>query len=247
MTVIQATEADFQQQVIDRSHDTPVVVDFWAPWCAPCGQLSPLLEQIAADADGAVVLAKVNSDEHPELSRTYGVQSIPTVKAFVDGEVVDEFTGAKNAVVVQRFFARLIPTEADGLVASGGEDALRRALELEPGRADASVALAAILLGRDEHQEALSLLEQVRGSFRADGMIARIRLREDPELRLDEALDALATGRTPEGLQTLLERIKDHPDHADGLRAIVVGVLDELGATDPLARDVRRRLTAALY
>jgi putative thioredoxin len=247
MTVIDATEADFQREVIDRSHTTPVIVDFWAPWCGPCKQLTPLLEQLAGDAEGAVVLAKVNTDENQALSQTYGVQGIPNVKAFVDGEVVDEFTGAQNPAVVQRFFAKLIPSEADGLVASGDEAQLRQALELEPGRADASLALAALLHDRGEVEEALVLLEQVRGSFRADGMAASIRLRDDPGLDIGGALQQLGDGEVEAALETLLDRVRRFPEQRDNLRAIIVGVLDELGVEHPVARDVRRKLAAALY
>jgi putative thioredoxin len=247
MTVIDATEADFQREVIDRSHTTPVIVDFWAPWCGPCKQLTPLLEQLAGDAAGMVVLAKVNTDENQGLSQTYGVQGIPNVKAFVDGKVVDEFVGAQSPAVVQRFFAKLIPSEADGLVASGDEAQLRRALELEPGRADASLALATLLHARGEQEEALALLEKVRGSFRADGLAARLRLQDDAELDLGEALTALDEGRTEEALDLLLDRVKRFPDRRDDVRAIIVGVLDELGVDHPLARDARRKLAAALY
>lgn len=247
MTVIDATEADFQREVIDRSHTTPVIVDFWAPWCGPCKQLTPLLERLTGDAEGTIVLAKVNTDDNPALSQTYGVQGIPAVKAFVDGKIVDEFTGAQNPAVVQRFFAKLIPTEADGLVATGDEAQLRRALELEPGRADASLALAALLHDRGEQAEALILLEKVRGSFRADGMAAAIRLRDNEELDIAGALDLLAAGKAEEGLDVLLERVGRFPDRRDDLRAIIVGVLDELGVDNDLARQVRRKLAAALY
>ncbi len=247
MTVIDATEADFQREVIERSHTTPVIVDFWAPWCGPCKQLTPLLEQLAGDAEGAIVLAKVNTDDNQALSEQFGVQGIPAVKAFVDGKIVDEFTGAQSPAVVQRFFAKLIPTEADGLVASGDETELRRALELEPGRADASLALATLLHGRGEVAEALELLEKVRGSFRADGMAAAIRLHDDEELDVAAALDALRTDGVADALDTLLDRVARFPDRRDDLRAIIVGVLDELGVDHPLARDVRRKLAAALY
>ncbi|MCW2959317.1 MAG: thioredoxin, partial [Solirubrobacterales bacterium] len=172
---------------------------------------------------------------------------IPNVKAFVDGEVVDEFTGAQNPAVVQRFFAKLIPSEADGLVASGDEAQLRQALELEPGRADASLALAALLHDRGEVEEALVLLEQVRGSFRADGMAASIRLRDDPGLDIGGALQQLGDGEVEAALETLLDRVRRFPEQRDNLRAIIVGVLDELGVEHPVARDVRRKLAAALY
>jgi putative thioredoxin len=133
-----ATEVDFQQTVIDRSREVPVVVDFWAEWCGPCRQLTPALERAAAERAGKVELVKVDVDGNPALAREYGVQAIPAVKAFRDGMVVDEFVGAQPAPMVERFMDRLVPSEADALVAEGDEQSLRRALALEPGRPDAA-------------------------------------------------------------------------------------------------------------
>src|SRR5438105_3291700 len=140
------SEANFQSAVIDRSHTLPVLVDFWADWCGPCRQLGPLLERAAAARAGKLELVKLDVDANPTLARTYQIQGIPAVKAFRDGKVVAEFVGAQPAPAVERFLDSLVPSEADALISEGDEDSLRRALELEPARADAAVPLARMLL-----------------------------------------------------------------------------------------------------
>src|ERR1700740_1558927 len=141
MVPIDATDATFERDVIQRSYEHPVVVDFWAEWCGPCRQLRPIIEK-AVDAREGVELVKVDTDANQRVASTFRIQSIPAVKAFKDGKVVDEFVGALAPAQVQRFLDRIVPSKADGLVAAGGEANLREALRLEPGRADATVALA---------------------------------------------------------------------------------------------------------
>jgi len=248
MTVIDVTEATFQAEVLDRSATTPVVVDFWAEWCAPCRQLGPILEREVARHDGAVVLAKIDTDANPGISQTFQIQGIPAVKAFRDGQVVDEFVGVQNPAIVERFFKKLVPSEADGLAGSDSEADLRRALELEPGRPDASLTLAGLLHRRGDADEALSLLNAVHGNFAADGLAARIRLEQDPgALDLDAAWKALDGGDHEAALGALLDAMAVAPDRKDDLRQAVIGILDPLGVDHPLARDGRRRLAAALY
>src|SRR5436305_758315 len=150
MAVVDVTEATFQQQVIERSREVPVVVDFWADWCGPCRQLGPVLERAVAARDGKVELAKIDVDASPTVARTYGIQSIPAVKAFQDGRVVAEFIGAQPRTAVEDFLDSLLPSEADNLIAQGDEASLQRAVELEPTRADAAVPLARILHHRGD-------------------------------------------------------------------------------------------------
>jgi putative thioredoxin len=110
---IDVSVADFDDKVLAASRAVPVVVDFWAPWCQPCRILKPILEKLAAEFGGRFILAKVNSDENQELSMRYGVRGIPAVKAFVNGEPVDEFTGALPEGQVREFIERLIPSPAE--------------------------------------------------------------------------------------------------------------------------------------
>jgi len=247
MAVIDVSEHDFQHEVVDRSHSVPVVVDFWAEWCGPCRMLSPLLEKAAAAREGEVVLAKVDTDANPMLSQAFGIQGIPAVKAFRDGRIVDEFVGAQPPAQVERFFDSLLPSEADHLVDAGDEASLRRALELEPGRADAALALAGLLHRRGESDAALELLGNVTGSFRADGLAARIRLEQDPDVDLAAAWAAIDEGRREDAVELLLAAVSSADGHKDDLRAVIVAILDELGVEHPLSREARRRLAAALY
>jgi putative thioredoxin len=248
------TEANFQTAVIDRSHQLPVVVDFWAEWCGPCRQLGPALERAAEARAGKLELAKVDVDANQRLARDYRIQSIPAVKAFRGGKVAAEFIGAQPPQAVEKFMDSLLPSEADALVQSGDEESLRQAVALEPSRADAAVALAKILLGRGETDEALEILSRVPGSFAADGLAARIALEsaadgsaEAPAPDLSEAFEALDAGEHERALDLLIGALPNADGARNDIRRVVVGVLDELGVEHPLARDARRRLASALY
>jgi putative thioredoxin len=165
------TEA-FEREVVQASHEVPVLVDFWAPWCAPCRALKPILEKLAAEYRGRFLLAKVNSDEHPELSARFGVRGIPNVKAFVDGKLLDEFVGALPESGVREFVDRLIPTPGEKLrraarafVTQGDFDEaerhLRSALELEPANHEVRLDLVELLLARNSHVEAEEIFASI--------------------------------------------------------------------------------------
>jgi putative thioredoxin len=241
------TEATFPTAVIERSKQVPVVVDFWAEWCAPCRQLGPVLERAVAERDGKVELVKVDTDSNQQLAQTFGIQGIPAVKAFKDGAVASEFVGVQPPQMIDRFLDALIPSEADGLVAQGDEASLRRAVELEPTRADAAVPLARLLFARGDVDEAQQILSRVPGNFAADGLLARIALERSGSPDLSEAFTALDSGAIEHGLELLIDSIATADGAKDEIRKVVVGVLDELGVDSELARAARRRLAAALY
>jgi putative thioredoxin len=245
------TDATFQTAVIERSHTLPVVVDFWAEWCGPCRQLGPVIERAVAAREGKVELAKIDVDANQDVARSFQIQSIPAVKAFRDGRVAAEFIGAQPPAAVDQFLDSLLPSEADQLVALGDEESLRRAVELEPSRADAAVPLARILLGRGDLDGAAALVREVPGSFAADGISARIALVQrgaDPgRPQLADAFAALDDGDAERALDLLIGALPSADGAKDDIRRVVVGILDELGVDNPLARESRRRLASALY
>lgn len=119
--VSEATEATFHEEVVERSRNTAVIVDFWASWCAPCKMLTPILEAAVASRGGRAWLVKVNVEDSPSLAAEYGVQGVPAVKAFVDGRVIDEFVGAQSRPGVEAFFDRVCPSQEDRALQSATE------------------------------------------------------------------------------------------------------------------------------
>ncbi|MEK7435975.1 MAG: tetratricopeptide repeat protein [Pseudomonadota bacterium] len=162
----------FERDVLEASKNVLVLVDFWAPWCAPCRALTPILEKLAAEYQGRFQLAKLNSDEHPQLSARFGVRGIPNVKAFFDGKLADEFTGALPESGVRAFIDRLIPTPGEklrrtarALVNQGDFDEaerhLRSALALEADNQALRLDLVELLLAKNSQEEAYRLFAQI--------------------------------------------------------------------------------------
>ena len=244
-------EDDFQGRVVERSREVPVVVDFWAGWCGPCKALTPVLERAVATRQGKVELAKVDVDANQRLAAGFRVQGIPAVKAFRDGQVASEFTGALPPERVERFFDALLPSEAGQLAARGAADgdeaALRRALELEPANAEAKRALGRLLVQRGEQSEAVALLEPAAGDFISDGLAARARLTLGGEEALEPAFAAWDAGEHAAALDQLQAAFHQaEADRRDLVRRVLVAIFTELGTGHPLAREHRRRLSAVL-
>jgi putative thioredoxin len=245
-TIYDVGEADFERRVLERSRELPVVVDFWADWCGPCKQLTPVLERAATARAGKVELAKVDVDSNRGLQAAFQIQGIPAVKAFRDGRIAAEFTGAQPPAQVERFFDALVPSEADELATSGEEGDLRRALELDPAHPTARRGLGKLLLRRGDTGEAAELLEDASGDFVADGLLARVALVGDPQL--DAAFESWDAGDLAAALERLQQALQSEQDRErkDLIRRVMVALFTELGPDDPLAREHRRRLSAAL-
>lgn len=187
MHALDVSEADFEEKVVAASYQQPVVIDFWAPWCAPCKVLKPILEKLAAEYGGKFLLAKVNSDENPDISAQFGVRGIPAVKAVVKGKVVDEFTGALPEGQVRAWLEKIIPSPAEELrlvaqqlAATGDMDSalgkLTEASVLDPANEWIRVDAAELLLHKGEMYEAQRLLDSLKdGDVLKDARVLQLK------------------------------------------------------------------------
>lgn len=237
--MIDVTDATFESDVLQRSMDTPVVVDLWAPWCGPCKTLGPIIEKVVDETDGKVVLAKINVDENPGASQAFRVQSIPAVYAIDKGQVVDGFMGAQGEDAIRAFVATLLPSADDlalaELIAAGDEASLVQALEASPGNAEVITALAALYVESSRFDDALEMLAKIPETEAARQLAAQARLGAESA--------ASEHAETEARLGALLPNVKLDDD----ARQEFVDLLEVLGPEHPNTALWRRKLSTQLY
>lgn len=238
---IDVTDATFETDVLAQSEKVPVIVDLWAEWCGPCRTLGPIIEKVVDETNGKAVLVKINVDENPQASAAFRVQSIPTMYALRDRQIVNGFIGAQGEDAVREFVASVLPSATDekiaSLLAAGDERSLRAALELDPGNEPAIVALAELLVGAGNGEEALALLERIPETAETRRVAALARVGE--EFQSDGQVGAEVTAK----LDGLLDRVKDD----EQARQEFVDLLELLGPDDPRTAQYRRALTSRLF
>ena len=232
---VDVTDATFQAEVVERSRTTPVIVDFWAPWCGPCKTLTPILEAATDATNGQVVLAKINVDENPGISQAFGVQSIPTCVIFKGGQPVDAFMGAQPQHVIEQLVRSLLPdptqVRVNELLSQGTEESLRDAVALAPGNEDAVCSLAEHLVRVGKPDEALQFLARLPETDRVRRIAASARLSMNPVDNYDAELERLI------GL------VKDD----ENARREYLDILETMGPEDPRTAKWRKQLTARLF
>ncbi len=234
MTVV--TDATFQTAVLERSKSVPVVVDLWATWCGPCRVLSPIIERVIAETGGTVELATVDVDANPRVAQAFGVQSIPSVFALRDGQVVDSFVGALPEHAVREWVGRLAPgaTRLEQLLERGDEASLREAHELDPDNVDVVAQLGEVLRVQGRLDDAEELLTPHARAVPVSTVLARVRL-ERQGVRLDADVDLT------------LEHLLEQSASDERARSSLLTVLDALGPDDPRYLAYRRRLMNRLH
>lgn len=273
--IIEVTEATFDQDVIERSIEIPVVVDFWAPWCGPCRVLGPVLEKLAKDPDLNFVLAKVNVDENPAISMAYQVQGIPAVIAFLDGEPVSNFVGVQPEPQIRKFIEELVPSEVDiaindanSLLAirqyNEAEKAYREVLRQFPGHPTAMLNLGQALIAQGKGCEAIGYLQDCTDGLAYTKAQTLLPLAEylckvdttwddlddvtPLEAQYRQAAHLLKRGNYAAGLDGLIDILRQDKRYDKGnAKAVILALFDLLGEGDDLTQTYRRELASVLF
>ena len=258
--VVEVTAENFVREVIERSNETPVVVDFWATWCQPCRILGPVLEKLAVEAGGTFILAKAETEALPEIAAEFGVRSIPAVFAVRDGRVVDSFVGALPESSIRAWLERIMPTPAERLAAealrleatepAAAESRYREALALTPTDAAVKTGLARVLLLQGQADETRKLVAELeaRGYLEpeAEAVKAGLALRDQGAASggVEASRDALAADPTdPPRKLHLAEALAASGAYDEALE-LALAVVEEGGKE---AREAARRVMINVF
>ena len=272
--VIDASEADFEYEVINYSQNIPVIVDFWAEWCIPCRSLEPILIKLAAEANGGFRLARVNVDANPNLALKYGVHSIPAVKAISQGQVVGEFSSLQPERRIREFVAGIIPPspitlaieKANSLTEiydwENAEPIYLDVLEKQPEHPAAVLGLVKIYLATHRAEKAFMLLQEFpesRAYSKAELLKPLAKAltdfengslpnKEDIDYFYTNCMRLVSRQNFEAALDGLLEIIKENRAYRSGeARGAYLGILELMGENNPQTRKYRSELTAALF
>ncbi|MFP4092980.1 MAG: thioredoxin [Cyclobacteriaceae bacterium] len=257
---------NFEEDVLMRSQEVPVVVDFWAPWCGPCQTLGPVIEQLAKEADGSWELVKINTDENQEISAKYGIRGIPAVKMFYMGEVKAEFTGALPKYQIEKWLEEHLPNEnrdrvqylRTQLFTDTHQEAVEQ-LEVfvkeHPNDEDAILWLAAATVGRHPERGEMAVHETHKNYALAENVKSLAELmkceQEAPAGMLDKitaAQQALKSDQFEHTLEALIEATVLDKSFCNELpRRATIALFHLLGDDHPLTKKYRRRFDMALY